>query len=97
MAICTKSEQINTINVQLLIFRAKNRAGWMDGWMDGWVGGWVDGWMDGSKSRVKDCLQQSKIDFNNNDAKIRCSHSTCIINNVFCQNIMLNSELSKLF
>ena len=23
--------------------------------------GWVDGWMDGSKSRVKDCLQQSKI------------------------------------
>jgi hypothetical protein len=25
----------------------------MDGWMDGWVGGWV--------SRVKDCLQQSKI------------------------------------
>ena len=23
----------------------------------GWVGGWVDGW----KSRVKDCLQQSKI------------------------------------
>ena len=33
----------------------------MDGWMGGWVGGWVDGWMDGSKSRVKDCLQQSKI------------------------------------
>ena len=29
----------------------------MDGWMDGWMGGW----MDGSKSRVKDCLQQSKI------------------------------------
>ena len=32
--------------------------------MDGWVGGW----MDGCKSRVKDCLQQSKTiiagDFN---------------------------------
>jgi hypothetical protein len=27
----------------------------------GWVGGWVDGWVDGSKSRFKDCLQQSKI------------------------------------
>ena len=33
----------------------------MDGWVGGWVGGWVDGWVDGSKSRVKDCLQQSKI------------------------------------
>jgi hypothetical protein len=22
--------------------------------------GWMDGWMDGSKSRLKDCLQQSK-------------------------------------
>ena len=29
------------------------------GWMDGWMGGWVDG----SKSRVKDCLQQS-INYN---------------------------------
>jgi hypothetical protein len=29
----------------------------MDGWMDGWMGGWVDG----RESRVKDCLQQSKI------------------------------------
>ena len=28
--------------------------------MDGWVDGWGGGWMDGSKSRVKDCLQQSK-------------------------------------
>ena len=28
--------------------------------MDGWVGGWMDGWMGGSKSRFKDCLQQSK-------------------------------------
>ena len=27
----------------------------------GWMDGWVDGWMDGSKSRVKDCLQQSKM------------------------------------
>ena len=25
--------------------------------MDGWMGGWVDG----RESRVKDCLQQSKI------------------------------------
>ena len=24
-------------------------------------GGWKDGWVDGSQSRVKDCLQQSKI------------------------------------
>ena len=36
---------------------------WMGGWMDGWVGGCVDGWMDGGESRVKDCLQQSKIKF----------------------------------
>jgi hypothetical protein len=27
--------------------------------------GWVDGWMDGWESRVKDCLQQSKIKTNN--------------------------------
>ena len=46
----------------------------MDRWMDGWVngkagraklytvvGGWVDGWVGGWKSRLKDCLQQSKI------------------------------------
>ena len=38
-------------------------SGWMDGWMDGWMGGWVDGWMGGSKSRVKDCLQQSKKEY----------------------------------
>jgi hypothetical protein len=25
------------------------------------VGGWVGGWMGGSKSRFKDCLQQSII------------------------------------
>jgi hypothetical protein len=25
------------------------------------LGGWVGGWMDGWESRVKDCLQQSKI------------------------------------
>ena len=35
--------------------------GWMGGWMDGWVGGWMDGWVDGWESRVKDCLQQSKV------------------------------------
>ena len=36
--------------------------------VDGWVGGWMGGWMDGSKSRVKDCLQQSKneCDFHHN-------------------------------
>ena len=33
------------------------------GWMDGWMGGWVDG----SKSRVKDCLQQSKIEQRKSD------------------------------
>ena len=33
----------------------------MGGWMGGWMDGWMDGWMGGSKSRVKDCLQQSKI------------------------------------
>ena len=31
--------------------------------MDGWMDGWVDGWMGGSKSRVKDCLQQSKNEY----------------------------------
>jgi hypothetical protein len=25
------------------------------------LGGWVGGWMGGSKSRFKDCLQQSKM------------------------------------
>ena len=34
-------------------------GGWMDGRMDGWMDGWMGGWVDGSKSRVKDCLQQS--------------------------------------
>ena len=29
----------NTVNFQLLIFHAKNLAGWMDGWMDGWMEG----------------------------------------------------------
>jgi hypothetical protein len=29
--------------------------------MGGWMGGWMDGWMDGRESRVKDCLQQSKM------------------------------------
>ena len=32
-------------------------------WMGGWMDGWMDGWVDGCKSRVKDCLQQSKIKF----------------------------------
>ena len=26
-----------------------------------WMGGWMVGCMDGSKSRFKDCLQQSKM------------------------------------
>ena len=25
--------------------------------------GWMDGWVEGSQSRVKDCLQQSKMTF----------------------------------
>jgi hypothetical protein len=29
----------------------------------GWMDGWMDGWVDGSKSRFKDCLQQSKSIF----------------------------------
>ena len=35
----------------------------MNGWMGGLVGvgGWVGGWLSGCQSRVKDCLQQSKI------------------------------------
>ena len=33
----------------------------VDGWVGGWMDGWMGGWMDGCKSRVKDCLQQSKI------------------------------------
>ena len=29
---------------------------------DGRKDGWMGGWMDGGESRVKDCLQQSKIE-----------------------------------
>jgi hypothetical protein len=29
--------------------------------LDGWMDGWMDGWVDGRESRVKDCLQQSKM------------------------------------
>ena len=49
-------------------------GGWMKGRMDvkDWLRiatvaqktlleGWKDGWVEGCKSRVKDCLQQSKI------------------------------------
>ena len=56
--------QINTVNVQLLIFRPKNLAGWvgrwMDGWMDGWVGGWVDRWMEG-KAGLKIAYSNQKV------------------------------------
>ena len=34
MAICTKLEQINTVNVELLILCAKNLVRWMEGWKD---------------------------------------------------------------
>ena len=38
---------------------------WMSGWwlkkLAGRMDGWMDGWMEGRESRVKDCLQQSKI------------------------------------
>ena len=33
---------------------------YVPGWMDGLMDGWIDGWMGGCKSRLKDCLQQSK-------------------------------------
>jgi hypothetical protein len=32
----------------------------LDGWVDGWMDGWMEGWVGGTKSRFKDCLQQSK-------------------------------------
>ena len=43
----------------------------------GWVDGWMDGWMDGCKSRVKDCLQQSKIGKSN--AKIHYKNAKQIL------------------
>ena len=39
MAICTTEEQINTINIPLLIFRAKNLAGRKEGRKGGWKEG----------------------------------------------------------
>ena len=45
--------KILTSKLCLISVQKMQCSGWMDGWMDGWV--------DGSKSRVKDCLQQSKI------------------------------------
>ena len=47
-------------------FESKNLSQKIKFWVkttldDGRVGGWVGGWMEGSQSRVKDCLQQSKI------------------------------------
>ena len=45
--------------------------------MDGWMGGWMDGWMDGSKSRVKDCLQQSKNKINIKKYKIMVITKNC--------------------
>ncbi len=44
-------------NVVYKTVSSKKLAGWMGGWVDGWM----DGWVDGRESRVKDCLQQSKI------------------------------------
>jgi hypothetical protein len=40
--------------------------------MDGWVGGWVDG----RESRVKDCLQQSKI-------KVKKPLNRCLLDTYF--------------
>ena len=50
------------------IYKGWNRKGWESA-LKNWIKlsrkylgpGWVDGWMGGSQSRVKDCLQQSKI------------------------------------
>ena len=44
---------LNNLYLCERIDKTKNLGEWMDGW--------VDGWMDGWESRVKDCLQQSKI------------------------------------
>ena len=35
--ICTKLEQINTVNAELLILCAKNLVRWMGGWVGGWM------------------------------------------------------------
>ena len=43
--------------------------------LDGWKDGWMDGWVGGGKSRVKDCLQQSKIK--------KCSKMEQIYSNIF--------------
>ena len=43
----------------------------MDGWIDGRKEGRKDRWVGGSRSRVKDCLQQSKIHRAHN---MDCSH-----------------------
>ena len=45
----------------------------MDGWVDEWMDGLIDGWMGGSKSRLKDCLQQSKILIKRNKLMKFCS------------------------
>ena len=47
LVICTKKEQIDTVNWQSLLFCAKSMVLWMDGWIDGWVDAWMDGWTDG--------------------------------------------------
>ena len=38
--------------------------------------GWMDGWMDGRKSRFKNYLQQSKIEFNFHTYIFVCGSAT---------------------
>ena len=35
------------------------------------MGGWVGGWMDGWESRIKDCLQQSKMNQTNQTERLK--------------------------
>jgi hypothetical protein len=69
--------------------------------LDGWVGGWMDGWVGGSKSRFKDCLQQSKTGVLKSTALlcVQCQRLTIAIdkNNFFLLFLALNwSNLTML-
>ena len=53
LVICTKKEQVYTVNYQSLFFCTNvwSRMG-MDGRMDGWVDGWMAGWV-GGRARLR--------------------------------------------